>query len=74
MSALLLGVNDTVQNFLQMETKFCCRYIKKQISLSRLFSPFRLIYYFISERKCLGKQFLYDAGDNAAVGLASHLL
>ena len=31
-------------------------------------------YYFISERKCLGKQFLYDAGDNAAVGLASHLL
>lgn len=47
---------------------------KKQISLSRLFSPFRLIYYFISERKCLGKQFLYDAGDNAAVGLASHLL
>ncbi len=51
-----------------------CKHDKKQISLSRLFSPFRLIYYFISERKCLGKQFLYDAGDNAAVGLASHLL
>lgn len=67
---MFLGVNDTVQNFVQMES----RYIKKQISLSRLFSPFRLIYYFISERKCLGKQFLYDAGDNAAVGLASHLL
>ena len=27
--ALFLGVNDTVQNFVQMETKFCCRYIKK---------------------------------------------
>ncbi len=40
---MFLGVNDTVQNFVQMETKFCCRYIKKQISLSRLFSPFRLI-------------------------------
>lgn len=60
--------------FCANENKVLLPVHQKQISLSRLFSPFRLIYYFISERKCLGKQFLYDAGDNAAVGLASHLL
>lgn len=47
---------------------------KKQISLSRLLKSVQADYHFISARKCLGEQFLYDAGDNAAVGLAGHLL